>query len=112
MPSKNATPKQRLALHAIDRGIVDHASLPDYCAVQGGYANEAVFLMRMLDRGYLEFSITPEGYQALGYVECHVCRTWHDPELELGHTHDPEPCIKGTPGCSHGTEDHEECEPW
>lgn len=54
------SPKQRLAMQFIADGV-DASRLGEMCQVQGGYSNEAEFIMRLIDRGWVTLTLTPEG---------------------------------------------------
>jgi hypothetical protein len=78
--NRKPTAKQRQALWFIATDRCSHADVPEVVDVQGGYDNQAVFLMRLLDRGWVEFRLTDDGYEALGYVPCRGCGEWCHPE--------------------------------
>lgn len=63
--SRQPTGKQRAALMFIRDGLEDPANLPWLCQVKGGYSNEAEFIMRLLDRGWVTLALTDEGRQVL-----------------------------------------------
>lgn len=63
--SRRPTNKQRLALMFIEEDGTDASLLGEYCQVQGGYANEAEFLLRLVDRGWVTLSLTDAGRQVL-----------------------------------------------
>lgn len=65
MPGPRPTAKQRLALHMIRDGQIAAANIPESCRVEGGYRNEAEFLLRLMDRGWVRLALTPEGEQEL-----------------------------------------------
>lgn len=65
MPGPRLTAKQRAALQFIETGGFAAADIPELCQVQGGYGNEAEFLMRLMDRGWVQLVLTNEGRKAL-----------------------------------------------
>lgn len=58
--------KQRAALMFLndDPGL-DVSRLADMCQVQGGYGNEAEFILRLIDRGWVTLALTAEGKAVL-----------------------------------------------
>jgi hypothetical protein len=79
---RSPSPAQRKALWLIAQGHADHANIPEMMAPGADYdhVRGALFLVRLLDKGWLEFRITDDGYEALGYVPCRGCGEWCDPE--------------------------------
>lgn len=71
MGDRRPTSKQRSALMFIEGGT-DPSHLAEYCQVQGGYSNEAEFLLRLIDRGWVGLHLTDDGFKAL-----HPCEDEH-----------------------------------
>lgn len=65
MSERQPTAKQRLALHFIDTDGTDASRLGELCNVQGGYGNEAEFILRLIDRGWVTLTLTDAGRAAL-----------------------------------------------
>lgn len=59
------TIKQRHALNLIANGESDGSIITDILDIQGGPGNEAMFLLRLMDRGWVRLQITDEGREAL-----------------------------------------------
>lgn len=68
MTERAPTPKQRLALQLI-KGAVDPSHLADMCRVAGGYGNEAEFIMRLIDRGWVTLTLTDDGWNQVKDTE-------------------------------------------
>lgn len=45
--------------------VIDHHALLAECGVADGYSNEAMFLLRLLDRGWVRLELTPMGRATL-----------------------------------------------
>ena len=65
MADRKPTPKQRLALSLINDGVLDPTQVVEACDVQGGYDNEATFLYRLIDRGWVDLVLTEAGKEAM-----------------------------------------------
>jgi hypothetical protein len=66
---RRLTPKQRLALQMIRDGDTAAADIPTVVGVQGGFGNEAEFLYRLIDRGLVTLTLTPEGRAHFAYED-------------------------------------------
>lgn len=62
---RRPTRQQRMALMLLEEDGADASLLAEYCEVQGGYANEAAFILRLIDRGWVTLNLTDKGREAL-----------------------------------------------
>lgn len=65
MTERRPTPMQRLALQLIEDEQTDASNLTEVVGVAGGYDNHCAFLMRLIDRGWVDLMLTEEGVEAL-----------------------------------------------
>lgn len=80
MARRQPTPMQRQALYVIHKDMSDPANLAEFVGVKGGYDNEAVFVQRLLDRGWVGLVVTDDGYRVMGFEWCEDCVAWEDPD--------------------------------
>lgn len=65
MPERRPTPQQRHAMGLIRSGMYAASDIPDIVGINHGFTNEAVFLFRLMDRGWVQMVLTPEGKSVL-----------------------------------------------
>ncbi len=85
MSPRKPTPKQRQALYFVHAGHGDHGNLPELVGVKGGQDNQALFIQRLVDRGWIEYKVTPTGYtEGLGFILCD-CGEYVDEDDDSNH---------------------------